>query len=166
MIPRISEAPHLSQLAIQFLHELQQQGFTGDTGTSYAERLSMATDNSIYQLLPHAVIFPRSSADVQIITRVAGQDKYRELSFTPRGGGTGTNGQSLTEGIVVDMIIQTASRNGRADMAFTVPRKSLEKTVKLMEGLHDVIDNQGIETSACYRPIGLSEPSGEQEVST
>ncbi|HHR6139835.1 TPA: D-2-hydroxyglutarate dehydrogenase YdiJ [Providencia alcalifaciens] len=103
MIPRISEAPHLSQLAIQFLHELQQQGFTGDTGTSYAERLSMATDNSIYQLLPHAVIFPRSSADVQIITRVAGQDKYRELSFTPRGGGTGTNGQSLTEGIVVDM---------------------------------------------------------------
>lgn len=103
MIPRISEAPHLSQLAIQFLYELQQQGFTGDTGTSYAERLSMATDNSIYQLLPQAVIFPRSSADVQIITRVAGQDKYRELSFTPRGGGTGTNGQSLTEGIVVDM---------------------------------------------------------------
>lgn len=103
MIPRISEAPHLSQLVIEFLHELQEQGFTGDNGTSYAERLSMATDNSIYQLLPQAVVFPRSSADVQIITRVAGQSKYRELSFTPRGGGTGTNGQSLTEGIVVDM---------------------------------------------------------------
>ncbi|NHX32997.1 FAD-binding oxidoreductase, partial [Escherichia coli] len=66
-------------------------------------RLSMATDNSIYQLLPQAVVFPRSSADVQIITRLAGQAKFRELSFTPRGGGTGTNGQSLTEGIVVDM---------------------------------------------------------------
>ena len=103
MIPRISEAPHLSKLVIEFLHQLQEQGFTGDSGTSYAERLSMATDNSIYQLLPQAVVFPRSSADVQIITRVAGQDKFRELSFTPRGGGTGTNGQSLTEGIVVDM---------------------------------------------------------------
>ena len=103
MIPRISEAPHLSKLVIEFLHELQAHGFTGDNGTSYAERLSMATDNSIYQLLPQAVVFPRGSADVQIITRVAGQDKFRELSFTPRGGGTGTNGQSLTEGIVVDM---------------------------------------------------------------
>lgn len=103
MIPRISEAPHLSHLVIEFLHELQEHGFTGDNGTSYAERLSMATDNSIYQLLPQAVLFPRSSADVQIITRLAGQAKFRELSFTPRGGGTGTNGQSLTEGIVVDM---------------------------------------------------------------
>ncbi|OAT54199.1 D-2-hydroxyglutarate dehydrogenase YdiJ [Providencia heimbachae] len=103
MIPRISEAPHLNKLVIEFIHELQEQGFTGDNGTSYAERLSMATDNSIYQLLPQAIVFPRSSADVQILTRVAGQKKYRTLSFTPRGGGTGTNGQSLTEGIVVDM---------------------------------------------------------------
>lgn len=99
MIPRISEAPHLSQLAIQFLHELQQQGFTGDTGTSYAERLSMATDNSIYQLLPQAVIFPRSSADVQIITRLAGQDKYRELSFTPRGGERAPMGNRSLKGL-------------------------------------------------------------------
>ncbi|MEY0577922.1 D-2-hydroxyglutarate dehydrogenase YdiJ [Providencia manganoxydans] len=103
MIPRITEAPHLSKLVIEFLQQLQEQGFTGDNGTSYAERLSMATDNSIYQLLPQAVVFPRSSADVQIITRVAGLAKFRELTFTPRGGGTGTNGQSLTEGIVVDM---------------------------------------------------------------
>ncbi|EKT57382.1 oxidase [Providencia sneebia DSM 19967] len=103
MIPRITETPHLSKLASEFLHQLQEQGFTGDFGTSYAERLSMATDNSIYQLLPQAIIFPRSSADVQIVTRLAGREKFRELTFTPRGGGTGTNGQSLTEGIVVDM---------------------------------------------------------------
>lgn len=75
MIPRITEAPHLSKLVIEFLHQLQAHGFTGDNGTSYAERLSMATDNSIYQLLPQAVVFPRSSADVQIITRVAGLEK-------------------------------------------------------------------------------------------
>lgn len=103
MIPRIIEAPNLSKLVIEFLHQLQEHGFTGDNGTSYAERLSMATDNSIYQLLPQAVVFPRSSADVQIVARVAGLEKFRELTFTPRGGGTGTNGQSLTEGIVVDM---------------------------------------------------------------
>ena len=51
------------------------------------------------------------------------------------------------EGIVVDMIIQTASRNGHADISFTVPRKSLDRAVKLMEKLHPVIANQGIETS-------------------
>lgn len=39
MIPRITEAPHLSKLVIEFLHQLQAHGFTGDNGTSYAERL-------------------------------------------------------------------------------------------------------------------------------
>ncbi len=59
------------------------------------------------------------------------------------------------EGIVVDMIIQTASRNGRADMAFTVPRKSLDKAVDLMKRLQPVIDNQGIETSAKVSKVSV-----------
>lgn len=103
MIPRISEAPHLSELAKNYLTQLEAAGFTGDVETRYSERLTMATDNSIYQLLPQAIIFPRSTADLQLLTRVAGREQFAALTFTPRGGGTGTNGQSLTEGIVVDM---------------------------------------------------------------
>lgn len=103
MIPRISEAPHLSELTKNYLIQLEAAGFTGDVETRYSERLTMATDNSIYQLLPQAIIFPRSTADVQLLTRVAGSEQFSALTFTPRGGGTGTNGQSLTEGIVVDM---------------------------------------------------------------
>ncbi len=58
MIPQISQAPGLVQLVLDFLQALKQQGFTGDTATNYADRLTMATDNSIYQLLPDAVVFP------------------------------------------------------------------------------------------------------------
>ena len=48
MIPQISQAPGVVQLVLNFLQKLEQQGFTGDTATSYADRLTMSTDNSIY----------------------------------------------------------------------------------------------------------------------
>ncbi|UJD94439.1 FAD-binding oxidoreductase [Lelliottia amnigena] len=103
MIPLISQAPGVVQLVLNYLQALEQQGFTGDTATSYADRLTMATDNSIYQLLPDAVVFPRSTADVALISRLAAQERFASLVFTPRGGGTGTNGQALNQGIIIDM---------------------------------------------------------------
>lgn len=103
MIPRISQAPGVLPLVLDFLKALKQHGFTGDTATNYADRLTMATDNSIYQLLPDAVVFPRSTADVTLIGRLAGESTFQSLTFAPRGGGTGTNGQALNTGIVVDM---------------------------------------------------------------
>ncbi|WP_192458611.1 FAD-binding and (Fe-S)-binding domain-containing protein [Musicola keenii] len=103
MIPQITQAPGLIQPVLSFLEALKQNGFTGDTATNYADRLTMATDNSIYQLLPDAVVFPRSTADVALLSRLAGEERFRALTFTPRGGGTGTNGQALNQGIVVDM---------------------------------------------------------------
>ncbi|HEY2455258.1 MAG TPA: FAD-binding and (Fe-S)-binding domain-containing protein [Scandinavium sp.] len=103
MIPQISQAPGVVQLVLNFLQALEQQGFTGDTATRYADRLTMATDNSIYQLLPDAVVFPRSTADVALLSRIADEERFRTLIFTPRGGGTGTNGQALNQGIIIDM---------------------------------------------------------------
>lgn len=103
MIPQISQAPGVVQLVLNFLQALEQQGFTGDTATNYADRLTMATDNSIYQLLPDAVVFPRSTADVALVARLAAQERFTSLIFTPRGGGTGTNGQALNQGIIIDM---------------------------------------------------------------
>lgn len=103
MIPQISQAPGVVQLVLNFLQALEQQGFTGDTATNHADRLTMATDNSIYQLLPDAVVFPRSTADVALIARLATQERFASLVFTPRGGGTGTNGQALNQGIIIDM---------------------------------------------------------------
>ena len=103
MIPQISQAPGVVQLVLNYLQALEQQGFTGDTATRYADRLTMATDNSIYQLLPDAVIFPRSTADVALLARLAAEERFKSLIFTPRGGGTGTNGQALNQGIIIDL---------------------------------------------------------------
>jgi FAD/FMN-containing dehydrogenase len=37
------------------------------------------------------------------MARLAAQERFKSLVFTPRGGGTGTNGQALNQGIIVDM---------------------------------------------------------------
>ncbi|MGO2168818.1 MAG: D-2-hydroxyglutarate dehydrogenase YdiJ [Pseudoalteromonas sp.] len=103
MIATISQQDAATQLVAQYLKTIKNQGFTGDTDASYATRLTVSTDNSIYQQMPQGVIFPRSEKDIQIALETAGQDPFLSLTFGPRGGGTGTNGQSLTPGIVVDL---------------------------------------------------------------
>ena len=102
MIPQLSNVPELNDLALRYLKQLKQQGFTGDIDDSYAARLTMATDNSVYQMLPQAILFPRSTTDVSLIMHVAQQDAFHDITFTPRGGGTGTNGQSLNSGMIID----------------------------------------------------------------
>ncbi|RAP38728.1 glycerol-3-phosphate dehydrogenase [Candidatus Marinamargulisbacteria bacterium SCGC AAA071-K20] len=85
-----------------FLQELSTQGFSGDIESSLASRLVMATDNSIYQILPQAVLFPKSHHDISMALKLSNSQAYEGIVFAPRGGGTGTNGQSLTTGIIID----------------------------------------------------------------
>ncbi len=69
--------------------------------TDDVSRTVYATDNSIYQVHPFAVSHPRSVDDVEALVRANAQaDQPRPI--VARGGGTGTNGQSLTDGIVID----------------------------------------------------------------
>lgn len=82
------------------LQQLRTRGFTGEIGDDLATRLVGATDNSIYRLVPSAILFPRSQQDLAIVTKWAREHK---VGLTPRGGGTGTNGQSLTGAVVVDV---------------------------------------------------------------
>ncbi|WP_439238964.1 D-2-hydroxyglutarate dehydrogenase YdiJ [Lonepinella sp. BR2919] len=103
MLPRLKDIPQLNPIVVDYLKDLQAQSFTGDIASNYADRLSLATDNSVYQLLPQAILFPKSVADVVRLTKLAQQEKYQALTFTPRGGGTGTNGQSLNNNIIVDL---------------------------------------------------------------
>ncbi|WP_233886422.1 D-2-hydroxyglutarate dehydrogenase YdiJ [Paraburkholderia flagellata] len=92
-----------SPLIHQFLHELQVSGFEGEVDASHATRTVLATDNSIYQRYPQAVVFPRHAKDVARLAGMLGRDAFRRVTVAARGGGTGTNGQSLTDGVVVDM---------------------------------------------------------------
>jgi FAD/FMN-containing dehydrogenase/Fe-S oxidoreductase len=86
-----------------FLVALKANGFQGEISTDYASRTVLATDNSIYQRLPQAAVFPLDASDVACVARLMAEPAYTGIKVTPRGGGTGTNGQSLTDGIVVDL---------------------------------------------------------------
>lgn len=97
--PRSSIDPNVAALAAA----LQHGGFAGEIRTDYATRLSAATDNSIYQMLPAAVIFPRTTADVALALRLVDEPRFHGVAVTARGGGTGTNGQALTTGVVMDL---------------------------------------------------------------
>ena len=87
----------------RFLHALRQQGFGGDIENSWAQRTVYATDNSVYERQPQAIVLPKDTNDLQVIARLLQEERFRQVHVTARGGGTGTNGQSLTDGIVVDV---------------------------------------------------------------
>ena len=103
VIPHIPQQAMVESIYQEFIQALKTAGFNGDIETSYAARLTLATDNSVYQQLPQAAVFPRSVSDIQRVTKVATQPGFESIRFGPRGGGTGTNGQSLTPGLVVDL---------------------------------------------------------------
>ncbi|MBR9873394.1 MAG: FAD-binding oxidoreductase [Vibrionaceae bacterium] len=103
MLPRLHSQTDVDPLVLIFLKELEQAGFTGDIESQYSSRLAVATDNSVYQQLPQAVVHPKTTQDVALIGQLSNKEKYERITFSPRGGGTGTNGQSLTKGIVVDL---------------------------------------------------------------
>ena len=91
-----------SRVCADYLRELRKTSFSGEIRTDYGARLVTATDNSIYQILPRAVLFPRSAEDIAELFKLAREERFQGLDFTARGGGTGTNGQSLSAGIIVD----------------------------------------------------------------
>ena len=55
------------QLEVQQLFtRLVDSGFEGDLEDGYAERVVAATDNSIYQVLPKAILYPKTERDIQV----------------------------------------------------------------------------------------------------
>lgn len=103
MIPRLPEPPAPIPLYTEALSELRTRGFEGDLTTEASDRTVLATDNSIYQILPQAVVYPRGIEDLRRVARLLSEEAFRDLCVLPRGGGTGTNGQALGDGLVVDL---------------------------------------------------------------
>lgn len=99
-LPKLLPEQTLRQDTRDYLAALGGSEFSGDIELSHASRMAVATDNSIYQSIPQAVVFPKNVKDLSLIAKV-GAD-FTGVTFSARGGGTGTNGQSLTPGIVID----------------------------------------------------------------
>ena len=123
-----------------FLAALRAAGFAGEIRADHANRTVQATDNSSSQRLPHAVICPAHADDVQLLARLLAEPAHRDVAVAARGGGTGTNGQSLTDGVVVDL-----SRNMNRILEIDVERR----WVRVQAG---VIKDQ---LNAALKPHGL-----------
>jgi FAD/FMN-containing dehydrogenase/Fe-S oxidoreductase len=63
------------------------------------QRLMYATDASIYEMEPVAVVFPRHQEDVRSVVRIAAR---RDIPVLPRGAATSLAGQTVNHAIVVD----------------------------------------------------------------
>lgn len=136
MLPKLSVDQLISSPYLTFLNTLESGKFTGDIEHNYASRLAVSTDNSIYQNLPQGVIFPRNTQDVKIAIELANKQEYQSLTFSPRGGGTGTNGQSLNNGIIVDLsrhmnnILEINEQEGWVRVQTGVVKDQLNKFLK------------------------------------
>jgi len=103
MIPRLASAKDSLKQQIDALgRRLAALGFQGDVETDEGARTVASTDNSIYQIKPAAILYPCGADDLKILARTISEPAFSDLVIAPRGGGTGTNGQSLSSGIIVD----------------------------------------------------------------
>lgn len=134
MIPRLA-APRLPAVPAGLFDALVEAGFRGEVERGADSRTVFATDNSIYQIPPLAVVFPRDAEDLRRVVGVLARPEYRGISLTPRGGGTGTNGQSLTPGLVVDCsrhmtrILSVDAKNRRARVEAGVVKDQLNRAL-------------------------------------
>ena len=64
MIPRLAKIPAPEPLHGTFLAELRARGFEGQLSLTHADRTVLSTDNSIYQVFPQAIAFPKSTDDL------------------------------------------------------------------------------------------------------
>ena len=102
MIPKLEPETTINHTIADFLSSLRDTSFSGDIKGDLANRLIASTDNSIYQILPQALVFPRTSQDIREVFKLANKTEFESVTFSPRGGGTGTNGQSLSPSIIID----------------------------------------------------------------
>ena len=89
----------------EFLFLLRKNtNFLGDIETLESKRFVASTDNSIHQILPQAIIYPKNRSDIFLIVEIINkiEKKKGEFHLTARGGATATNGQSLNNGVIID----------------------------------------------------------------
>lgn len=140
MIPKLIAHPDLPVLYEKYLDALKKEQFLGDIQTDYSSRLATATDNSIYQVVPKVVLFPRSEKDIQKVFLLAAKPEFRTVTFSPRGGGTGTNGQSLTDGIMIDC---SRFMNKIKQIDIAKGEVTVEPGV-VLDQLNEVVEKEGV----------------------
>ena len=78
--------------------QLQRQ-LDGDVSVDPATCAMYATDASVFQIMPAAVVRPRNAEDVAVALAFC---REHGLSITARGGGTSQAGQAIGAGLQLD----------------------------------------------------------------
>lgn len=89
----------MSAVALSSLSRRLRGSVQGTVLDDVFSRGRYATDASIYQIMPRAVVVPRTSQDVLNVIAVAREEGATVL---PRGGGTSQCGQTVNDSIVID----------------------------------------------------------------
>ena len=76
-----------------------EKSITGEVHADELRRYMLSTDASIFQVIPAAVVYPRTTADVVETVHFAAR---HGLSLHPRGAGSGLCGSAVGNGIVLD----------------------------------------------------------------
>ena len=118
------------------LHDLQKR-VDGEVRSDVASRMLYSTDASIYQVMPHAVLIPRTAADVHAAVETAA---HYQTPLLPRAAGSSLAGQAVNEALVVDFTRHLDS---------VLEINAEEKWVRVQPGI--VLD----ELNLFLRPYGL-----------
>ena len=92
------EVPRLTD-AHRALIDALRAAIQGDVRDDDVHRVLYATDASIFELIPIAVVMPRSGEDLQTIVRLCAEHR---VPITARSAGTSLSGQTVGPGLVVD----------------------------------------------------------------
>src|SRR5579863_9383341 len=82
------------------LRDRLSREITGDVFFDAFNRGRYATDASFYQIMPAGVVVPKTIDEALRALAIA-RDAGRKV--TPRGGGTSQCGQTINDGIVIDL---------------------------------------------------------------
>jgi len=110
-----------------------RQQFDGEILDDNLHKIIYATDASVYQKIPKAVAFPKTTNDLKSLIRFANHNK---IGLIPRAAGTSLAGQCVGDGIVVDVgrnfnsIIQIDPENKRVKVQPGVIRDDLNRDLK------------------------------------
>ncbi|MFZ0545994.1 MAG: FAD-binding oxidoreductase, partial [Candidatus Promineifilaceae bacterium] len=82
----------------EFLNEVGKR-VDGELRTDTYSRTLYSTDASIYQIMPHGVLIPRSADDVQAAVELSHK---HQVPILARAGGSSLAGQAINEALVID----------------------------------------------------------------
>ena len=89
----------MNSISTKLIKKIENK-ISGEIKCDIGTRILFSTDASIYQMLPLGVVFPRNIDDISNVINIA---KLEGISVVPRGGGTSLAGQTVNNGLVIDM---------------------------------------------------------------